>query len=107
MLPDGVLDDDGASRGLLLTFVNADPGRHFEFVRSQWVDDGDFVSAGRNKDPVAGNHGGHGDYVYPARPVRRHLADLPSFAVTRGGAHVFLPGLRGLAGLAEGLWTDS
>ena len=39
------------------------------------------------------------------RPVRRHLTDLPSFAVTRGGAHVFLPGIRGLEGLAERRWS--
>jgi hypothetical protein len=34
MLTEGVLDDDGASRGLMLTFVNADPARQFEFVQS-------------------------------------------------------------------------
>lgn len=105
MLPEGVLDDDGANRGLMLSFVNADPGRQFEFILSQWVNDGDFISAGHTKDPLAGNHGGRGDFVYPARPVRRHLTDLPSFAVTRGGAHVFLPGIRGLEGLAEGRWS--
>jgi len=105
MLPEGVVDDDGASRGLMLSFVNADPGRQFEFVLSQWVNDGDFISAGRSKDPVAGNHEGHGDFVYPARPVHRHLTDLPSFAITCGGAHVFLPGIRGLEGLAEGRWS--
>lgn len=27
MLPEGVLDDDGEDRGLMLSFVNADPGR--------------------------------------------------------------------------------
>ena len=104
MLPEGILDDDGAERGLMLSFVNADPGRQFEFILSQWVNDGDFISAGHTKDPVAGNHGGHGDFVYPARPVRQHLADLPSFAVTRGGAHVLLPSIRCLEGLTERRW---
>jgi deferrochelatase/peroxidase EfeB len=36
VLPDGVLDDDGAERGLMFAFVGAHIGRQFEFVQSQW-----------------------------------------------------------------------
>ncbi len=102
-LPAGVLDDDGVDRGVVLTFVNAHPGRQFEFVQSQWVNDGDFISAGRERDPVAGHHEpGNNDYRYPARPVRRHLQGLPAFVVTKGGEHTFLPSLTGLRWLADG-----
>lgn len=101
MLPEGVLDDDGVDRGVVLAFVNADPRRQFEFVQSQWINDGDFISASSEKDPIVGSNGGNGEYTYPAKPVRKHLVGLPSFVVTKGGEHVFLPGIGGLKWLAE------
>jgi Dyp-type peroxidase family len=101
MLPEGILDDDGASRGNVIAFINANPGRQFEFVQSQWVNDGDFISAGRDKDPIAGNHAEDGQYTFPAKPVRRRLNGLSSFVVTKGGEHVFLPGIGGLRWLAS------
>jgi Dyp-type peroxidase family len=104
MLPEGVMEDDGVDRGVMLAFVNADPGRQFEFVQSQWVNDGDFISAGSEKDPVLGSHEGCGSFTYAAKPVRRRLTGLPSFVVTKGGEHVFLPGIRGLRWLCEGRW---
>jgi deferrochelatase/peroxidase EfeB len=104
MLPEGVLEDDGVDRGIVLAFVNANPGRQFEFVQSQWINDGDFISAGSEKDPVIGSHDGIGAYTYPAKPIRKHMVGLPSFVVTKGGEHVFMPGIRGLKWLAAARW---
>jgi deferrochelatase/peroxidase EfeB len=104
MLQDGILEDDGIARGTVIAFVNANPGRQFEFVQSQWVNDGDFISAGDEKDPIAGNHAEAGQFTFPAKPARRRLEGLPSFVVTKGGEHVFLPGIGGLRWLAEGRW---
>jgi deferrochelatase/peroxidase EfeB len=101
MLPEGILEDDGVARGNVIAFVNANPARQFEFVQSQWVNDGDFISAGRDMDPIVGNHSGEGQYTFPALPVRRRLDGLPSFVVTKGGEHVFLPGVGGLRWLAS------
>lgn len=44
VLPEGQLEDDGVDRGLVLAIINASPGRQFEFVQSQWINDGDFIS---------------------------------------------------------------
>jgi hypothetical protein len=104
MLPDGVLEDDGVSRGSVITFVNANPGRQFEFIQSQWVNDGDFISASSDKDPIAGNHAEDSQYIFPSKRARRRLTGLSSFVVTKGGEHVFLPGIGGLRWLAEGAW---
>jgi deferrochelatase/peroxidase EfeB len=104
MLPEGVLEDDGVDRGVVLAFVNADPSRQFEFVQSQWINDGDFISSGFEKDPIVGNNDGSGSYTYPAKPVRNHMVGLPAFVVTKGGEHVFLPGIRGLKFLASANW---
>jgi len=100
MLPEDATEDDGVDRGIVLAIINANPGRQFEFVQSQWVHDGDFVSQGSRSDPIVGRRDRADDYIYPARPLRKHLLRLPDFTVTRGGEHVFLPGLRGLAWLA-------
>ena len=53
-LPDGVLEDDGVERGLMFAFVGANLGRQFEFVQSEWMNDGSFFGGGATKDPVAG-----------------------------------------------------
>lgn len=100
-LPDGVLDDDGADRGLIGVFICAHLERQFEFIKSEWVNDGNFIGYPGEQDPVAGHHGGTGSLTIPARPVRRRLQNLPSFVVTRGGEYCFLPGLRALRWLAE------
>src|SRR5215210_2100448 len=45
MLPEGVLDDDGADRGIIFVFAGAHLGRQFEFVKTQWLNDGIFIGA--------------------------------------------------------------
>jgi hypothetical protein len=56
MLPDGVLEDDGADRGIV--FVGAHPKRQFEFVKSQWLNDSIFIGAPAEKaaGPAAVRH---------------------------------------------------
>jgi deferrochelatase/peroxidase EfeB len=100
-LPEGVLDDDGADRGLMFAFVGAHIGRQFEFVQSQWINDGVFFGAGTDKDPVIGSSDEAGSFTVPRRPVRRRLQGIPHFVVTRGGEYCFMPGLRALRWLAE------
>jgi Dyp-type peroxidase family len=100
-LPDGVLEDDGADRGLVGAFIGAHLDRQFEFIKSQWINDGNFIGYPGEKDPIAGHHGGTGTVTIPQKPIRRRLQNLPSFVVTRGGEYCFLPGLRALHWLAE------
>ena len=101
LLPEGVVEDDGADRGLMFAFVGAHIGRQFEFVQSQWVNDGVFFGAGDDKDPVIGSKGQGGSFTVPRKPVRRRLKGIPNFVVTRGGEYCFMPGLRALRWLAD------
>jgi Dyp-type peroxidase family len=101
MLPEGVLDDDGAERGLMFAFVGAHLRRQFEFVQSQWINDGVFFGAGDDKDPIIGSNGGAGSFTLPRRPVRKRCQGIPQFVVTRGGEYCFMPGLRALGWLAD------
>jgi Dyp-type peroxidase family len=102
-LPDGVLDDDGADRGIIFVFAGAHPGRQFEFVKTQWLNDGIFIGAPQESDPLVGprDETGTGTFTVPQRPIRRRLQDVPPFVVTRGGEYCFAPGLRGLRWLAD------
>ena len=100
-LPEGVLEDDGADRGIIFVFVGAHLGRQFEFVKTQWVNDGIFIGAPAEQDPLVGPRGEPGTFTIPRRPVRRRLQGLPRFVVTRGGEYAFMPGRRALQWLAD------
>lgn len=100
-LPEGVWEDDGVDRGLVFAFIGAHPGRQFEFVQSEWMNDGVFFGAGNTKDPVVGSADGEAGFTIPRRPVRRRLAPLPRFVVTRGGEYCFLPSLSALRWLGD------
>jgi deferrochelatase/peroxidase EfeB len=100
-LPEGVLEDDGADRGLMFAFVGAHLGRQFEFVQSQWINDSVFFGAGSDKDPIAGSNDEGGSFTIPRRPVRKRFQGIPRFVVTRGGEYCFMPGLRALLWLAN------
>jgi Dyp-type peroxidase family len=101
-LPEGVLEDDGVERGFLFGFICADLGRQFEFVQSQWVNDGTFANLGGSRDPMIGaQESGDGAFVIPQVPIRRKMGGLPSFVVTRGGEYAFMPSLSALKWLAD------
>jgi Dyp-type peroxidase family len=101
LLPEGVLEDDGADRGLMFAFVGAHIGRQFEFVQSQWINDGIFFGANSDKDPIVGANEADDGFIVPRRPVRKRLKGMPRFVVTRGGEYCFMPGLQALRWLAN------
>jgi Dyp-type peroxidase family len=101
VLPGGVLEDDGAHRGIVFVFVGAHLKRQFEFVKTQWLNDGIFIGAPTETDPLTGPHDGSGTFTIPQRPIRRRLQGLPPFVITRGGEYCFAPGLRALRWLTE------
>ncbi|XXF81096.1 peroxidase [Myxococcaceae bacterium GXIMD 01537] len=100
-LPEGILEDDGADRGLMFAFIGAHLGRQFEFVQSEWIHGGEFLGLGDAKDPIAGANDPAGDYSFPRRPIPRRLAGIPRFVITRGGEYCLMPGLRALRWLAD------
>lgn len=99
-LPAGVLEDDGAERGGVFLLIGAHLQRQFEFVQSQWVTDGNFISHGAEQDPILGNNQNDATFTIPKHPVRRRLHGLPQFVAVRGGEYCFMPGLRALKWLA-------
>ncbi len=101
MLPEGVIEDDGIDRGIVFVFAGAHLKRQFEFVKTQWLNDGIFIGAPLESDPLVGPRGDSGSFTIPQRPIRRRLQDLPPFVVTRGGEYCFAPSLSALRWIAE------
>ena len=101
LLPEGVMEDDGADRGIMFVFLGAHLKRQFEFVQSEWVNDSTFIGGSGEKDPISGANAGTGEFTIPRRPVRRRLKGLSRFVITRGGEYFFVPGLRALQWLAD------
>ncbi|MBX3035248.1 MAG: Dyp-type peroxidase [Bdellovibrionaceae bacterium] len=100
-LPEGILQDDGVDRGLMFLFIGAHLRRQFEFVQAAWTNDGEFIGAGSQPDPVAGATVGQAEFVIPQRPIRRTLKGIPQFVTTRGGEYFFMPSLSALRWLGE------
>ena len=82
-------------------FAGSHLKRQFEFVKTQWLNDGIFIGAPQEADPLVGRPTGSTAFTIPKRPIRRRLQDVPPFVVTRGGEYCFAPGLRALRWLAE------
>jgi Dyp-type peroxidase family len=101
LLPEGVLEDDGAERGIIFVFIGASLARQFEFVQSEWVNQGTFIGAPSEKDPMCGPNDGTGVFTIPKQPIRQRLGGLPQFVTNRGGEYFFMPGLRALRWLAD------
>jgi len=91
--------DDGHARGLVGMFICVSLRDQFEFVMSEWINDGVFARGlGRTKDPLTGNHDPGGEFRAPGTPPV-HVT-LSSFVTTRGGMYCFLPSMTGLRYLA-------
>ncbi|HYX32410.1 MAG TPA: Dyp-type peroxidase [Oligoflexus sp.] len=101
MLPEGVLEDDGADRGIIFVAAMANLERQFEFVKTEWINKGTFFGAPGEKDPLTGPNVGSDQFTIPKRPIRRKLTDIPPFVINRGGEYLFIPSLPSLRWLSE------
>jgi Dyp-type peroxidase family len=101
-LPDGVLDDDGAQRGLVFVSFQASIARQFEGVQGPWLADGNIFGLGHDRDYLLGGASGNGGKmtIQGERPF--FLAPQRPFVTTRGGEYLFVPGIAALRAIAEG-----
>jgi Dyp-type peroxidase family len=100
-LPDGVVDDDGKARGMFFIFMSATAPDTYEFLKKNWINDGNFAGLAEERDPMVGSHDGTGHFTIPMRPLRKRLPMLESFTRTLGGEYAFMPSLSALKWLSE------
>ena len=94
-LPAGA-PDDGVERGIAAFIGCSSLIRQFEFAMNVWVNDASFHELGNERDPLFGTQDGTFDMTIPKRPIKMKIRGLPSFTTVRGGAYVFLPGIKAL-----------
>jgi len=99
--------DVAEARGLHFVCLSANIARQFEFVQNAWSVNSKFAGLQNEGDPITGNalplRGGSvtNSFSQPQPSgVRRCTNGLPRFVTVRGGAYLFLPGLKALRFIA-------
>jgi Dyp-type peroxidase family len=93
--------DDETPRGLYFIFLSAKAMATMEFLQQEWINNGNFMSLGEERDPNVGLQSDDATFTIPRAPVRRRIHGIETFNVLRGGEYFFLPSLPALRWLGE------
>jgi Dyp-type peroxidase family len=88
--------DDETARGLYFIFISAKAMATLEFLQREWINNGNFMSLGDERDPNVGLQEDGATFTIPQEPVRRRIHGIETFNVLRGGEYFFLPSLSAL-----------
>jgi Dyp-type peroxidase family len=88
--------DDETPRGLYFMFISAKAMATIEFLQKEWINDGNFMSLGEERDPNVGLQDDGATFTIPEEPVRRRIHGIETFNVLRGGEYFFMPSLSAL-----------
>ena len=96
-------DPDDTPRGLMFIALCADLERQFGLLYEAGLNNPKFGGLTHERDPLVGMRTGAADDTFSLQgePFRR-TERLEPFVRVRGGAYLFMPGLRALSYLAEG-----
>jgi Dyp-type peroxidase family len=93
--------DDEVARGLYFIFLSAKAMATMEFLQQEWVNNGNFMNLGDERDPNIGLQEPGATFTIPQKPVRRRIHGIETFNVLRGGEYFFLPSLSALRWIAN------
>jgi Dyp-type peroxidase family len=93
--------DDEVPRGAVFLFISARAMATIEFLQQEWINDGNFIGAGNERDPIVGLQEDGATFTIPKEPVRRRVHSIETFNVLRGGEYFFMPSLSALKWLAD------
>ena len=93
--------DDEVPRGAYFLFISAKAMTTIEFLQQEWINDGNFIGTGSERDPIIGLQPEGATFTIPKEPVRRRIHGLETFNVLRGGEYFFMPSLSALRWLGE------
>ncbi len=94
-------EDDEKPRGAYFMFISARAMATIEFLQQEWINDGNFVGLGDERDPIIGLQEEDSTFTIPNEPVRRRIHGIETFNVLRGGEYFFMPSLSALKWLGE------
>lgn len=101
-LADRVYEDDGVDRGLVFACFVASISRQFEAVQIQWLNDGNIMHQGHDRDFMLGDPAGKGKMTIQGDPPF-FLGPQGPYVSTRAGEYLFVPGITALAAIAAGV----
>jgi deferrochelatase/peroxidase EfeB len=94
-------EDDEVPRGAIFLFISAKAMATIEFLQQEWINDGNFIGIGDERDPIIGRQEEGATFTIPKEPVRRRLHGIETFNVLRGGEYFFMPSISALNWLAN------
>ena len=94
-------EDDEVPRGAYFLFISAKAMASIEFLQQEWINDGNFVGLGDERDPIVGVQEDGAIFTIPRTPVRRRVHGIETFNILRGGEYFFMPSLSALKWLGE------
>lgn len=94
--------DDAVERGAYFLFISAKAMATIEFLQQEWINDGNFIGIGEERDPIIGLQEDEARFTIPKDPVRRLVRGIETFNVLRGGEYFFMPSISALKWLANG-----
>jgi hypothetical protein len=96
--PDAVLGDDGADRGILFFCLQANLARGFEFVKTQWINEGTFCGTPPRWTRWSGRTRGPGCSPSPSNRSAGASPSCPGSWSTAAGSTHLCPACRPCAG---------
>ena len=93
--------DDEVARGLYFIFLSAKAMATMEFLQQEWINNGNFMNLGDERDPNIGLQEDGATFTIPQKPVRRRIHGIETFNVLRGGEYFFMPSLSALRWIAD------
>jgi Dyp-type peroxidase family len=92
--------DDEVARGIYFLFISAKAMATLEFLQREWINNGNFMGLGEERDPNVGLQEEGATFTIPQNPVRRRVHGIQTFNVVRGGEYLFMPSLSALTWLS-------
>jgi Dyp-type peroxidase family len=95
-------DDDMKERGVAFMAINASIRYQFEFLQTEWVNNGEFAELSKHDvDPFAGEPREGSRFRLPGHEgPPKNIFDLPRFVTMRGGGYYFIPSISALRFIA-------
>jgi Dyp-type peroxidase family len=100
-------EDNQVPRGAIFLFMSAKAMVTLEFLQQEWINNGDFIGAGGERDPIIGRQEEGATFTIPRAPARRRIHGIQTFNVLKGGEYFFMPSLSALRWIGNLADTNS
>jgi Dyp-type peroxidase family len=92
---------DTTPRGAIFLLISAKAMATLEFLQQEWINGGDFIGVGDERDPIIGRQEEGATFTIPRKPARRRIHGIQTFNVLKGGEYFFMPSISALNWLAN------